>query len=157
MQNKANLPDNQMSVTYVKTKSYEQKPMEGKPLKQSQSNPTCGEHRRTICGEPACTAKSRARSRGAQSKCRTIKAKPKAGTARANRKKLHGQTCQTNGGQNLPTLRLVHKCSIWRAFFYPLDKIKNLPFQSKVCKLLQIRLGGVAGPGHYKVICKIRD
>jgi len=51
MQNKANLPDTQMNASYVKTKNYEQKPMDNEPTKQTQSNP--------IYGEPACTELSR--------------------------------------------------------------------------------------------------
>jgi len=39
MQNKANLPDTQMNASYVKTKTYEQKPMDNKPTKQTQSKP----------------------------------------------------------------------------------------------------------------------
>lgn len=39
MQNKANLPNIQMNVTYVKTRSYEQKTMYNEPTKQSQSKP----------------------------------------------------------------------------------------------------------------------
>jgi hypothetical protein len=36
MQNKANLLDTQMNVSYVKTKNYEQKTMDNEPIKQSQ-------------------------------------------------------------------------------------------------------------------------
>ncbi len=43
MQNKANLQVSQMNATYVKTKTYEQKPMANEPLKQTQSNPIYGE------------------------------------------------------------------------------------------------------------------
>jgi hypothetical protein len=39
MQNKANLLDSQMNVSYVKTTSYEQKTMNCEPIKQSQSKP----------------------------------------------------------------------------------------------------------------------
>jgi len=39
MQNKANLRDIQMNVTYVKIKKYEQKTMNHEPLKQTQSKP----------------------------------------------------------------------------------------------------------------------
>jgi hypothetical protein len=37
-----------MNVTYVKTKNYEQKPMDNEPIKQTQTKPTYGEHSRTI-------------------------------------------------------------------------------------------------------------
>jgi hypothetical protein len=43
MQNKANLLDSQMNVSYVKTKNYEQKTMDNEPVKQTQSNPIYGE------------------------------------------------------------------------------------------------------------------
>jgi hypothetical protein len=43
MQNKADLQVFQINVTYAKTKNYEQKTMEGKPIKQTQSNPIYGE------------------------------------------------------------------------------------------------------------------
>ncbi len=58
MQNKANLPDTQMNASHVKTKNYEQKTTANEPIKQTQSNPTCGEHNRTIYGEPACTERT---------------------------------------------------------------------------------------------------
>jgi len=39
MQNKANLLDIQMNVSYVKTKNYEQRTMDNEPIKQSQTKP----------------------------------------------------------------------------------------------------------------------
>ena len=39
MQNKTNLLDIQMNVSYVKTNNYEQKTMDNEPIKQSQSKP----------------------------------------------------------------------------------------------------------------------
>ena len=39
MQNKANLPDIQMNVSYVKTTNYEQRTMDNEPIKQSQTKP----------------------------------------------------------------------------------------------------------------------
>ena len=39
MQNKANFPDIQMNVSYVKIKNYEQGTMDNEPIKQSQANP----------------------------------------------------------------------------------------------------------------------
>jgi hypothetical protein len=39
MQNKPNLRDSQMNVSYVKTKNYEQRTMDSEPIKQSQTKP----------------------------------------------------------------------------------------------------------------------
>ncbi len=53
MQNKANLLRIQMNVTYVKTKTYEQRTMDDKPIKQSQTKPISTLKTLLIDGEQA--------------------------------------------------------------------------------------------------------